>query len=192
MKRNSMRFFIGILCLLFIAPALLYAKPDKIDGENYPLGRIPQEIKNNKYPRTYFPSTEKLGKDEMRIVALGTGMPNQSPSNVAACFLVELGNGGSFLFDMGTGSSDRLAGLEADYSKLDKVLSDTVRAREIAYTENSWPVEGAWPRSQQTPNRQVHTDERVCQGGARFLPGYDQSARRLQTLAWCSYSRSEM
>ena len=53
------------------------AKPDDVDGVNVPSGRIPQEIKNNKYPRTYYPNTEKLGKDEMRITALGTGMPNQ-------------------------------------------------------------------------------------------------------------------
>ena len=88
MKRYSKRCFIGIVCLLFIAPALLYAKPDKIDGENYPSGRIPQEIKNNKYPRTYFPNTEKLGKNEMRIIALGTGMPTQTPNNKSAAFLV--------------------------------------------------------------------------------------------------------
>jgi len=59
------------------------AKPDNVDGVNVPSGRIPQEIKDNKYPRTYFPNTERLAKDEMRITALGTGMPNQSPSNVA-------------------------------------------------------------------------------------------------------------
>ncbi len=75
------------------------AKPDKVDGMNVPFGRIPQEIVNNHYPRSYFPGTEKLGAEEMRITALGTGMPNQSPSNVAACFLVELGNGEAFLFE---------------------------------------------------------------------------------------------
>ena len=58
----------------------------------------------------------------MRITALGTGMPNQSPSNVAAAFLVELGNGDAFLFDLGTGATDRLAGLEVDYLTLDKVI----------------------------------------------------------------------
>ncbi len=86
MNRIYMRFFIVIVCSLFIAPALLFAKPDKIDGENYPSGRIPQEIKENKYPRTYFPNTEKLGKNEMRIIALGTGMPTQTPNkNVSFC-----------------------------------------------------------------------------------------------------------
>ena len=123
MQKSSMKLFIVIVCLLFAVPALLHAKPDKVDGENYPSGRIPQEIKNNKYPRTYFPNTEKLGKNEMRIIALGTGMPTQTPNNKSAAFLVELGNGDSFLFDLGTGSTDMLSGLQPDYSKLDKVLA---------------------------------------------------------------------
>ena len=59
----------------------------------------------------YYPGTEDLAPDEMRIVACGTGMPSVRPKQAAACFLVELGNGESFLFDLGTGSTDRLAGL---------------------------------------------------------------------------------
>ena len=107
---------------IVLAAGVSSAKPDKVDGVNVPFGRVPQEIKNNRYPRTYYPNTEKVGANEMRIVALGTGMPNQSPSNVAAAFLVELGNGESFVFDLGTGATDRLAGLEVDYSTLDKVF----------------------------------------------------------------------
>jgi ribonuclease Z len=133
-----MNFFIGLVCLSFIAPAFLYAKPHEIDGVNYAQGRVPQEIKNHQYPRSYFPGTERLGKDEMRIVALGTGMPNQSPSNVAAGFLVELGNGEAFLFDIGTGSTDRLAGLEADYSKLDKVFVSHL------HTDHAGDLAGLW------------------------------------------------
>ena len=95
-----------ILILSSLLSATAQAKPDKVDGVNVPFGRIPQEIKNNKYPRTYYPNTEKLGGAEMRITAIGTGMPNQSPSNVAASFLVELGNGESFLFDLGIGSTE--------------------------------------------------------------------------------------
>jgi ribonuclease Z len=115
-----------------------FAKPDSVDGQNVPEGRIPQEIKGNKYPRTYFPGTEKLGKREMRITALGTGMPNQSPSNVAASFLVELGNGDSFIFDIGTGSTDRLAGLESDYSKLDKVFASHLHTDHVGDLATLW------------------------------------------------------
>ena len=121
-----MRRVFAVLLGVAIGSSLLatmsLGKPDKVDGINVPAGRIPQEIRGNRYPRTYFPGTEKVAADEMRIVALGTGMPNQSPSNVAAAFLVELGNGESFLFDLGTGSTDRLAGIEVDYSTLDKVF----------------------------------------------------------------------
>ncbi len=48
-----------LLSMLFFLSAPVSAKPDMIDGNNYPGGRIPQEIKDNKYPRTYYPNTEK-------------------------------------------------------------------------------------------------------------------------------------
>jgi len=129
--------------------ATALAKPDKVDGINVPSGRIPQEIKDNRYPRTYFPGTERVGKDEMRITALGTGMPNQSPSNVAASFLVELGNGESFLFDLGTGATDRLAGLEADYSKLDKVFASHLHTDHVGDVAALWVA--GWLSGRYTP-----------------------------------------
>jgi ribonuclease Z len=103
MKGKVILTVIACVLSVFLVSEYLQAKPHKYKGENYPEGRYPQEIRDGKYPRTYYPNTELLGKDEMRITALGTGMPNQSPSNVAASFLVELGNGESFLFDLGTG-----------------------------------------------------------------------------------------
>jgi ribonuclease Z len=137
MPRYFLLLVAGCIALVY-ASAVAVAKPDKVDGLNVSEGRIPQEIKDNRYPRTYFPGTEKLGAEEMRITALGTGMPNQSPSNVAASFLVELGNGESFLFDIGTGSTDRLAGLEADYSKLDKVFISHL------HTDHAGDLAGLW------------------------------------------------
>ena len=127
------------------------AKPGNVDGINVPSGRIPQEIKDNKYPRTYYPNTEKLGKDEMRITALGTGMPTQSPSNASAAFLVELGNGDSFIFDLGTGSTDRLAGLEADYSKLDKVFISHLHTDHAGDLATLWVA--GWIGGRYTPLR---------------------------------------
>ena len=127
----------------------LMAKPDNLDGMNVPSGRIPQEIQNNRYPRTYYPNTEKLGAKEMRITALGTGMPNQSPSNVAASFLVELGNGDCFLFDLGTGATDRLAGLEGDYSKMDKVFISHLHTDHCGDIAALWV--GGWIQGRYTP-----------------------------------------
>jgi ribonuclease Z len=135
--------------LILLGPQTSMAKPDKVDGQNYPHGRIPQEIKNNKYPRSYFPGTEKLGENEMRIVAVGTGMPNQTPTNAAACFLVELGNGDTFLFDLGVGSTDRISGLELDYSKLDKVFASHLHTDHIGDVAALW-VSG-WLSGRYTP-----------------------------------------
>ncbi len=70
----------------------------------------------------YFPGTENLGRNEMRIVALGTGMPSARPKQAAACFLVELGNGDKFLFDIGSGSHERIAAQKIPYDYLDKVF----------------------------------------------------------------------
>jgi len=91
--------------------------------DNYPLGRTPAAIVDGQYPASYFPNTELLSSDEMRITALGTGMPNQTRKAVSISYLVELGNGDKFLFDMGMGSMANLFSLRPDFSKLDKVFA---------------------------------------------------------------------
>lgn len=70
----------------------------------------------------YAPNSEQLGADEMRVIACGTGMPTPRPAQAAACFLVELGNGDKFLFDIGDGSVERLFGLQIPTAFLDKVF----------------------------------------------------------------------
>lgn len=46
----------------------------------------------------YYPGTEELGADEIRMTACGTGMPSARHKQAATCFLVELGNGDKFFF----------------------------------------------------------------------------------------------
>ena len=70
----------------------------------------------------YAPNSEDLNPDEMRVIACGTGMPTPRPAQAAACFLVELGNGDKFLFDIGDGSVERLFGLQIPTAFLDKVF----------------------------------------------------------------------
>jgi ribonuclease Z len=70
----------------------------------------------------YYPGTEALAPDEMRIVALGTGMVSPRPKQAAACWLVELGNGDKFLFDVGAGCHERLAAQKIPYDYLNKVF----------------------------------------------------------------------
>ncbi len=70
----------------------------------------------------YFPGTEELMPDEMRVIACGTGMPLPRLKQAAACFLVELGNGDKFIFDMGVGSFERINALGIPLDQLDKVF----------------------------------------------------------------------
>jgi ribonuclease Z len=58
----------------------------------------------------------------MRVIACGTGMPTTRAAQAAACFLVELGNGDKFLFDIGSGSAERISSLQIPYNYLDKVF----------------------------------------------------------------------
>ena len=70
----------------------------------------------------YYPGAEDIAPDEMRVTACGTGMPNARPKQAAACFLVELGNGDKFIFDIGSGSFERLSALAIPFDYLDKVF----------------------------------------------------------------------
>jgi len=70
----------------------------------------------------YYPGTEDLKPDEMRVVACGTGQPSVRPKQAASCWLLELGNGDKFLFDVGSGSHERIAAQKIPYDYLDKVF----------------------------------------------------------------------
>jgi len=99
--------------------------------DNTPLGRKPVAIVDGHYPASYFPNTELLGSDEMRITALGTGMPNQTKAAVSISYLVELGNGDKFLFDIGAGSLGNLFSLRPDFSKIDKVFASHLHVDHV-------------------------------------------------------------
>jgi len=70
----------------------------------------------------YYPGTEELKPDEMRVIACGTGMPQPRLKQAAACYVVELGNGDKFIFDMGEGSFERLMALGIPLDQLNKVF----------------------------------------------------------------------
>ncbi|MFK5923016.1 MAG: guanitoxin biosynthesis MBL fold metallo-hydrolase GntH [Verrucomicrobiota bacterium] len=99
--------------------------------DNLPRGRTAQTIKKSGYPASYFPNTEELAADEMRITALGTGMPNQTKMAVSISYLVELGNGDKFLFDVGSGSLGNLFSLRPDFSKIDKVFASHLHVDHV-------------------------------------------------------------
>ena len=94
-----------------------------IEPTNAPTMRGARSLAYGVDPReVYYPGTEELGPNEMRVVACGTGMPNARPKQAAACWLVELGNGDKFLFDIGAQSMSRIAAMKIPMDYLDKVF----------------------------------------------------------------------
>ncbi len=86
----------------------------------------------------YYPGTEDLAPDEMRVTACGTGMPNARPKQAAACWLVELGNGDKFLFDIGTGSAERISALKIPYNFIDKVFLGHLHSDHFGDLDALW------------------------------------------------------
>jgi ribonuclease Z len=90
----------------------------------------------------YYPGTEVLADDEIRIIACGTGMPAARHGQAASCWLMELGNGDKFLFDLGTGSMANVAALMIPYQYLDKVFLSHLHTDHMGDMASLWA--GGW------------------------------------------------
>ena len=99
-------------CLALLAGSALAASPL----------RASQDLAGEEIRRFYYPNTETLGRDEMRVIALGTGRPLVQRGQASACWLVQLGNGENFLFDIGTGCAPNLALLDTSWDEFDKLF----------------------------------------------------------------------
>ena len=98
----------------------------------------------------YDPNTETLGAAEMRVTALGTGLPTPITRAQKSCaWMVELGNGDVFLFDLGTGSMENLFGLRPDFSKLDKVFLSHLHSDHFGDLDAF--IVGSWLSGRYTP-----------------------------------------
>ncbi len=86
----------------------------------------------------YYPGSETRARDEMRVIACGTGMPNARPKQAAACWIVELGNGDKFVFDIGLGSAERIAAMKIPYDYLDKLFIGHLHADHIGDLDALW------------------------------------------------------
>jgi ribonuclease Z len=126
--RTIFTFFAGFLACIIVLALLVWAS-DQGAGLMITSAEASGEIGSawsptKPYPShgVYYPGTEELKPDEMRVIACGSGMPMPRLKQAAACFLIELGNGDKFIFDMGTGSLDRLYALGIPLDYIDKVF----------------------------------------------------------------------
>jgi ribonuclease Z len=100
-----------VICVLLIANNV-FAAGGVVKS---PTGEAPDRY-------VYYPGTEELNKDEIRIIVCGSGLPAARRGQAATCWLVETGNGDKFLFDVGTGSMANVSSLMIPFQYLDKVF----------------------------------------------------------------------
>ena len=133
--------FIGALCIAVVFGAVavpineLFASATK------------SPIKRTTDLDMYFPGTEDLTANDMRVVSCGTWMPAQRKAQAATCWLVELGNGDKFLFDIGTGSTANLGSLNIPYDYLNKVFLSHLHSDHIGDMDALWI--GGWTGGRQ-------------------------------------------
>ena len=76
-----------------------------------------------KYPEHYIPGKEPLADNEMRVTVLGSGSPTPvRRAQATSGYLVELGNGDNFIFDMGPGTPANLYSMGVHPALLDKLF----------------------------------------------------------------------
>ena len=130
--RGSILFAAGFLaCVVLIACVGLLTDWAPAQAEPSAVKALPERD-------VYYPGTEDLASDEMRVTACGTGMPNARPKQAAACWLVELGNGDKFIFDIGTGSAERLSAMKIPYDYLDKVFLGHLHSDHFGDMDALW------------------------------------------------------
>jgi len=70
---------VAIGAALLFSASMSAAQDKEVTDVYSPTGTVPNLA-------VYYPGTEALGPDEMRVVALGTGQPSPRPKQAAACF----------------------------------------------------------------------------------------------------------
>lgn len=101
------------------------------------------------YREHYFPNTEPLAADEMRVIALGTGRPFLRPSQSNAGWLIELGNGDKFMFDFGFGTQKNFGAFEIPYQAMTAYFATHLHTDHVGDFAQIWI--GSWTGGRTKP-----------------------------------------
>jgi ribonuclease Z len=138
----KMRAFTVLSLVLFLlANTSAWSQSGNISGPNV--------VAPDRY--IYYPGTEVLAEGEVRVIACGTGMPDQRIAQASACFLFEFGNGDKLIFDLGTGSMRNLASLMIPYEYLDKIFISHLHTDHWGELGALWA--GGWTSGRPGPLR---------------------------------------
>ena len=97
----------------------------------------------------YFPNTEELASDEMRVIALGTGRPFVRRAQANASWLIELGNGDKFVWDFGSGSQTNFTALEIPHQDITAYFATHLHADHVGDFAQVWI--GSWAGGRSKP-----------------------------------------
>ncbi len=135
----TLRVLQVICCLVLVVPISAFTAGGVVQG--------PNEIAPDRY--VYYPGTEVLAEGEIRVIACGTGMPDQRQAQASACFLFEFGNGDKFIFDIGSGSMRNIASLMIPYEYLTKVFLSHLHTDHWGDLDSLWA--GGWTAGRPVP-----------------------------------------
>ncbi|MFH1136242.1 MAG: MBL fold metallo-hydrolase [Pseudomonadota bacterium] len=143
----------------------------------------------------YYPGTEPLGADEMRISFMGTTCIPMI-SQAAVSVFVELGNGDCFAFDLGTGSIIKYWAMGINLDKLDRIFLAHLHADhmgDLSFVYGFGPSYGRlWPLYVWGPSDSnfVYTDPNGKTRGP-FKDGTEAYCDALrQMMVWHNESQS--
>ena len=128
-----------VLAVIGLTTNLTFAAGGKIEGPNV--------IAPDRY--VYYPGTEVLAEDEVRVIACGTGMPDQRRGQASACFLFEFGNGEKLIFDLGSGSMRNISALMIPYEYLTKIFLSHLHTDHWGDLAAIWA--GGWTAGRPVP-----------------------------------------
>ena len=136
MKRHL--FILIVLAVVFITNSA-YAAGGVVKD---PTGTAPDRY-------AYYPGTEALDENEVRVIACGTGMPDQRRGQASASFLFEFGNGEKIIFDIGTGSMRNINSLMIPAEYLTKVILSHLHTDHWGDLDALWA--GGWTSGRPVP-----------------------------------------
>lgn len=95
----------------------------------------------------YFPQSEPLGPDEMRIIFMGSQPWPPRPSQAGTCIMVELGSGKRLFFDFGPGCLRNIIANQVPVPEINDIFLTHLHLDHYADIPYLWqfaPFNGRW------------------------------------------------
>jgi ribonuclease Z len=163
MKLTQRKLIMGMITFLAASPILFAQEPDPealkikeffetagVPGDRWIEGEtmVPHVSPAPHFKSTllYYPNTEELQEDEVRVIFMGTSYsPTQSQSGMS--ILIQLGNGENFVFDMGIGSLRNYNTFGIPFNTIDKVFFSHLHMdhmSDLPYFMMFRPIQAGW------------------------------------------------